>query len=688
MLRPRRALRRRADSIGTLAMKKHKKIIRMGLSLLIVAGMFGIYIHQFYRVQIIHGAEYAARGEAARNEYVDVPAARGEILDRAGNPLVINRQGNSIQIEAAYFPPKTRQNQRSAVLYGVLKLLKAQGEKYTDNLPLLINEAGEPVYKADEEALCASLKKHLRLNDYATAQNCMDALVEAYALEAYAVQDARDIASVCFDLDRSDFSVQYPYKLAQDVKEDTVLKIKEKSADYPGIATIVEPFREYADGTFAPHLLGMVGPIPENELAAKLKEGYKMNDTIGLGGIESGMEQYLKGKPGKKKITTDFQGNKTEEYIEDPVQGNTIQLTLDRDLQITTQNALADMVEGLRAKYAVNRNTGGPATGGACVVIDLKDGGILASASYPTYDISKYREQAAQLNTAENSPLHNRAMETGYPPGSTFKPGVALAGLSSGTITPQTHLFCSGTYTVYASQGYTPSCLGTHGSLNLATALQVSCNSYFFEVGRLTGINTLNEYTTLLGLGKKTGVEVAEATGLIAGPEEREAAGKSWYPGDTIQAAIGQSDNLFTPLQLASYVSTIANNGIRYQPHLVKTITDYSNHKVLLNKEAVVACDTGISTENINAVKYGMLLVSQAGTVGINLKKLPVQVGCKTGSAQVPPLLPNGVFISFAPYDNPEIAIASVVEHSNNGSVTSAIHAEIYQEYFSRQAAQ
>ena len=651
--------------------------IRLIISICLILGVFTVLGARLVKLQLVDGKKYEAAGMASSSNTATVKAARGEILDRNGNPLVINRQGNSIIFDAAYFPSAKKQSERDSIILKLINIIESQNETWIDNLPLVFDSSGKIVFAENRESDIKKMKSKdmLNLNEYATAQNCMDALVAKYSLQNYSKVNARKIASVCYEMDNLDFAVNQPYTFAEDVATNTVSMVKENSDIFPGVDVQIVPYREYVDGTIAPHILGTVGALDAKEYKENKDKGYKLNDSIGKSGIERAMESYLKGTDGKKSITTDFQGNTNSKYLTDPVQGNTVILTIDKNLQKVAQDAL---------KNAVQRTSSDSA--GAVVVTDVKSGEILAMASYPTYDISKYNKEAAQLNKASGSPLWNRATMSTYACGSTMKPAMALAGLSEGVITKDSIITCRRYYT-YKNQTF--KCLGYHGSINVKQALLHSCNIFFYEVGRRLGIDKIDEYAKKLGLGEKTGIEISEASGTMASPAEREARGGVWYPGDTIQAAIGQSDDQFTPLQLADYVSTIASGGTRYQPHLVKSVKSYDLSKTMLEKNPVVMAKLNVSKENLQTVKEGMFEVGTQGTVGRKFRNLPIKASAKTGTAQVVEYKngtkiyhTNGLLITFAPYDNPEIAISLIVEDAGTGSSVSDIAADIYNYYF------
>lgn len=666
---------------------KHKANLKLRLYILvgIMLVSFIAFAGRMVGVQVIDHEEYLQAANSTVRRDVEVEAARGEILDRNGSPLVINRQGNSLVFDAAYFPSSDEQESRNEIILSLINLMKTQGEEWNDTLPLVFDSNGNIAFKEDSETEIEYLKSKdmLHLNSYATAQNCFDALVEQYSLEKYSKTDARNIASVCFGMAKNLFSVSNPYTFAEDVSTETVSKVKENGTFYKGVDVEVVPYREYVDGTLAPHIIGRVGAMDADEYAELKDKGYQMDDLIGKDGIESVMEEYLRGENGKKTVTTDSEGNVSTEYTQDPVQGNTVILTIDKNLQTAANKALAEAVEDLKSKGYSN-------SAGSVVAMDVDTGEVLACASYPTYDISTYSENAAKLNSDSGAPLWNRALLSAYAPGSTFKPLIGLAGLEEGVITESTTFHCNGSYWRFPNQFY---CLENNGDINVVHALEHSCNVFFYETGYQLGIDKINYYASKMGFGQKTGIELPEATGMVANPEEfaQNHAGAQWMVGDTVQASIGQSDTLVTPIQLAAYCATIANGGTRYVPHIVKSVKSYDYSETILEKQPQVALETGFSEKNLGIIKEGMSLVSEyTGSATYSyLHGYEPKIACKTGTAEVyaekdgeNQKQTNCFLITFAPFDDPQIAIAVSIEDAKNSSATAKVAKAIYDAYF------
>ena len=668
-------------------MDMHAKITkkRQIAALCVILAFFVFFSFDLVKIQLVDGAEYAAASSSVEQLTAAIPAARGEIVDCNGKPLVYNDQCYSIIFDSAYFPSESKQQQRNQIIFSLIKLFESNSLEWIDNLPLVFDGAGAITYKADSEKLVEEMKSPsmLNLNEYATAQNCFDALIDRYDLQEYSAEDARKIASVCYEMDRIYFKIGNPYTFALDVPDEIVAKIKENSDFFVGVDVQVVPVRKYTDGTLAPHILGRVGAIDADEYKERKDDGYKITDTIGKSGIELAMEKYLKGTDGEATVYIDGEGNRSTEVTTNPIQGNAVVLTLDSGLQKVAQdsleNALLDYA-GTKGNMVENA--------GAVVVLNCKDGSILACATYPSYDISTYSENAQALNEAPGSPLWNRALLSTYATGSTMKPSVAIAALESGAIDESTRIYCSGSYT-YLKQHFKCEQHHDNRNVNVVAAIDESCNTFFYEVGRMIGIEKMNEYRTLLGLGSKTGSELGEAAGVLDSPEYRASLNQAWLPGYTVQSAIGQAGNLFTPIQLANYCATVANGGTRYKTHFVKSIKSYDYSKTVLEKNAEVACETGISAKTLDIVKRGMLEVGTTGYCANYFAGLPVKVAAKTGTSQeirkldgVSVKINNGFLIAFAPYDNPEIAVAAVGEGMTSGVFVAPVVAEIVDYYF------
>ena len=677
--------------------KKHRRMTVLSVLFTSVIVVYSVILINF----VVSDSNSDGSGSVSTYQ-VEVEAARGEIFDRNGVNLVYNRQGNSIEFNAALFP--TKNSERNNIIASLIELCESKNEEWVDNLPIIYNEKGELVFENDRETDIKNLKSSnmLNLNSYATAQNCLDALIEMYSLDDYDNITARKIASVRYEMWRVGYSESNPYTFAQDVSNETVSIIKEKSEFFRGVESVVDTYREFSDGSLAPHIIGVTGIISSDEYDSKRetlneqldssdytdeqKEQLKLNsysitDYVGKFGIEGAMENELRGKKGIKTISVDVDGNVESEYSLNPEQGNAVFLTVDSGLQRVAQNSLTKRIEELATGESKLD------AAGAVVVIDVDTGEILASATYPSFDLSEYFEKYDELLSAKGSPLINRVLQSTYEPGSTMKLSTALAGLEEGVIDDKSKFYCNSIFQYF---DVTFGCLDSHGEINVSTAIEKSCNIFFYNTAKLLGIDVMNDYSSRLGLGQKTGVELSESKGILAGRAYRESIGSTWQMGDTIQAGIGQSDNLFTILQLANYCATIANNGTRYKCHYVKYVMSADHSEILYEAKPEVVEETGISQSSIDIVKQGMLAVTTTGSCRSAFAGITEKVGAKTGTTQVKRVIDgetvegnNGLNISFAPYDNPEIAIAVIIENLDSGTATATVSADIYDYYFS-----
>lgn len=654
--------------------KSTRTVIAVLLALAVLVG----FVADLYNIQIKNNELYVAQSNAVQTYTVSIEAARGEIVDRNGNVLVTNRKGNSIILDAAYFPSAKDNDARNAIILNLINLFNKNKEEYVHNLPLKLGKNGKIKFftKKDDKEYESAIrimksKDMFNLQSYATAQNCFDAMVEKYGLEKYDVKTALAIGNIRYELTRCLFSVSNPVTIADDVKDKTVAQIKEDRQGFLGADVQVVAYRSYTDPTLAAHIIGTVRKINAEEYAELKDEGYGINDEIGESGIEKACEADLRGTPGEKTITIDTQGNVTETITKEPVQGDTIVLTIDKDMQKIAENKL----------QAICIKTSGIATG-AVVVEDVHSGEILTAANYPTFNLNEYYSDYQKLASSSKKPLYNRFAMGAFAPGSTFKPLMSVAALEEGVITDDTYFYCNKYFKI---SDMTFKCTGAHGGVNVEDALQHSCNVFYYNTAKLLGIDRMNKYGKMFGLGQKTGVEIPESKGIMAGPEYRKRFDMTWRPGDTIQCAIGQSDNLLTPLQLANYCAVVANGGTRYKLHFVKS--KISSDTGAVNETGItVEEETGISEKTFKTVREGMRRVSLYGGPNRIFNKLKVKTACKTGTSQV---VVNGVkhnngfLITYAPYDNPEISIGSAIETAGSGSSTAEITAAIIDYYYS-----
>ena len=661
---------------------KNTRIIILTVFIFAIFLVFALRLFQF---QIVDGEIYA---NDAKKTYIlesSVAAVRGEIKDRNGKPIVENKLGYAIIFDRAYMP----EGKENEIILELSKLMNKYDEKWERNIPIIMKKGTEESenevkfdFMTDKEASISKMKSVLRLQNYATIENCINAMITRYELEKYSAEEAFEIGSIRYEMESKDFSRANQFTFAKNVSAKTMAIIKENNASYPGVNIKSQANREYVDTKLAPFIIGEVGPIFAEEYQFLKEQGYKMNDTVGISGIEKAMESYLKGKDGTRSIILNEYGEIEYEKIKKkPQPGNTVYLTMDIDLQKKAQEILETNIKRLQSQGG----KGWDCNAGAFVIMDVNSGDVLASATYPTYDMDEYHDKYEELIKDEDSPLLDRAFNGIYAPGSCMKPSVALAALQDETINDSEYITCTHTYNYFDDMS--PTCMGHHGGLNVYEALKVSCNIFFFETGRRETIERMNYYAKQLGLGQSTGVEIPEHTGILAGREYAEAQGLLWTGGQTITAAIGQSYNLFTPAQLANYAAVIANGGTRYRMRLVEEVKSYDEKEVIKSSSPEVLNKLQVSENNIKIVQQGMYDVTQiGGTAGQILAGYRMDSAAKTGTAEAGKIgsSDNSIFIGYAPLEKPEIALGIVLEHGESSLLRSAsvMAKETYDYYF------
>ncbi len=576
-------------------------------------------------------------------------------------------------------------------LWDRIKAFLTGSAPVTPSLPSGTTTDALPTYLSAEELLglmCESFS--IQGEGAVDRKNARDAGEEVPTLNIGDMDpvDARALAGVLYELALRSREITWnPYIFAQEVDIDFISQVKENSLS--GVVIEATTVREYHT-QYAAHLLGRVAAMsPEEWEYYKTldedgdgKADYQMDDTVGKDGVEKAFESYLRGTSGVRTLERNTNGKiVSETWQSEPEPGDNVVLTIDIDLQKKVEDTLAQSLPNLESKEV---------EGAACVVLDVHSGEVLASASYPTYSLATFSQDWAENSSNPLNPLVNRALSGLYPPGSTFKMITAIAALETDVITPKTKIRDEGIYTYWPSPQ--PMCWyyrqyrAKHGLIDVSEAIEVSCNYFFYDVGRRVGIDTLLDYATRFGLGQKTGIELSEQAGGVGSPERSEALGQKWYEGNILNVAIGQDNTQVTPIQLANYIATLVNGGTRYSTHLLKQVKSNDFFQILYTYEPQVADTIDIQAENLEAVKAGMLALTTDGSVARYFKDLPVQVGAKTGSAQVSAQTEsNAVFVCFAPYDDPEIAMAIAVEHGGSGSELGAMAAEILSYYFSVQ---
>ena len=652
-------------------MVKNPKPFRRRLNIL--AGLGGVALLVFfvalYSAQVVHGGEYRAKSIASNATWQTVEASRGILTDRNGKVLVSNRLTYTLTLDKTEFEDDASLN---GAIDRLVTLCEETGAAWVDTLPLS-RELTPMLYLASKEDddFLLFLEKN-GISSALTADQMLSALRELFQIDAsYNNERARLIAGVRYELDG-----RSSYVFSEDVPGEMIAQITD--GNFLGVTTGVSSSRVY-NTEYAAHILGRITRIYEEDWDEYKDKGYSMDALVGESGAEKAFEAYLRGSDGTRIITTDENGKITGElYTKEPQPGNTVALTLDIDLQEVTEKALATTVEGMIDEDSFQR-------GAAAVVMKVGSGEVLASASYPTYDLSKFSEEYGALLADERLPMFNRAMDGTYAPGSTFKMCTAVAALETGIITTDTIIRDRGVYTYYKdpqprcwvwSNGY------THGRINVTQAITDSCNYFFYEVGRLTGQDAINEYATMFGLGQNSGIEIGDSAGALASEEYAESRDLEWSAGQTLTAAIGQSYNLFTPLQLANYTATLVGDGEYYTPHLLKSVKSYDNERLIYVYDEDAERVVEMSEETKAAVTEGMHKLT-TGSLGGVFSDCVVSAGAKTGSAQVGTDIANGVFVCYAPYEDPEIAVAIVIEKGGAGAALASTAVEILNAYFS-----
>ncbi len=635
---------------------------RLTVLSVIMAAVLFLYTFQAFSLQVSDAERYIAQAQGISYRKAVIKAQRGEILDKNGREIAVNREGYNIVFNKAYFDLSKANDH----ILRLCRLLEKSETPWKDVLPLT-KEA--PFVFTDNDTSVALLKTNLGLAHYATDQNCFDEMVERYELQDYDDKTKRLIMGVRYSLESYDFSVSNPFTFAEDVSSEIMQAVLEAGMILNGVTVNVVPFRQYVDGTLAPHLIGNVGPIYAEEWSKYKNKGYSFDDKVGKSGIEALAEDVLHGIDGEITYKIDSKGKiLSSEITKQPVSGKTVVLNLDKAIQSSTQEALKRAVDKLKATEDHS------ITGAAAVMLDVKTGGVIASANYPSYDLNTFSEDFEKLVADKTgTPLTDRAFQGIYPSGSTVKPAVAVAALEMGKLGYDESIYCAQKYTRYPD--YQPNCMHFHGKLNLNSAISKSCNYFFFELGYRLRLSNINKYFKLFGLGVKTGVEVNDSSGLLVESSENESS------GNTLQAAIGQM-NAFTPLQLAVYVSTMANEGVRYKASLIDRIVSYDMSEVYEKREPQIVEQFEISKQTIDAVKAGMLSVTVDGTGGATFSNYPIKVGGKTGTSQVANGDDHSVFIAFAPFDKPEVAVAIVLEHGASSRTCSTVGREMLDAYF------
>ena len=697
-------------------MKRLVSSSRLAAFALVVVLLIALCAGTLYKLQIIEGADYYEESQNSLTSYPSVTAARGNILDRYGRVLVSNRECYNLKIsDTRLFSDEVEDP--NAVILQMINLVEAAGETYTDDLPITLEPPFEYTNMTDiQRTLLDAYLKAKGLDEDTTAVELMSYFRTRYEIaNSYTAEEMRKIASV-----------RYAVNVRYEINTNSYIFVEDASIDLISdlmgvVGNVVEVetsyVREY-NTQYAAHILGYVQAMSEEDMAKYRPEdensGYDYDTKVGRDGVEAAFEDWLHGTNGEARVKRTANGTVTSTvYLEDPVPGNHVYLTIDIQLQEQVERILETGIYELQ----IERNDDNAEAvaegrldevrediqGGAIVVVDVKTGEPLAIASYPTYDLATIIEDYADLLEADYDPLFNRALMGAYAPGSTFKPCTAIAGLTENIINTETQIECTGIFTKYESQGYAPACWIytqmdgqlTHGYDNVTEALKDSCNIFFYTVADDLGIRKLMEYAEDFGLGESTGIELTETTGNMSNPDNHlNYDVDGWVDGDTVQAGIGQSDSMFTPLQIAEYCAAIANGGTRHSAALLKSVRSYDYSRQLYQNKTEVLSTVDSADYNWAAVQRGMYLManditSSSNTVYYTLGNysyngVSLPVAAKTGTSQLGEgKTNNAIFMCYAPFDDPEIAVAIVVERGLSGANLSRMARNVLDAYFS-----
>lgn len=663
------------------------KALRMVVLTVLVVGIMCSFTLRLMSYQIIDGASYRVAADKTTVQLVPVVAPRGDILDRYGNILATNQQFYTIMLDKTGFPTKDAEKENATILQ-LCTILKNNGMMWQENIPISLTQ---PYTFSQVKSSLNNLKKLLKITDdnEFTPDNVMSLLINRYKVSAeYTAEQVREIVGVRYQMEIKQFSLSNVFTYATNVNLDVINQISEQSV--PGVVIGASYSRIYTDGTLAPQVIGNVGPIYAKDVKKYTDLKYPLDAIVGRGGVEQYMESYLRGIDGIDDVEINNQGivtSRAPDAQKPAKSGDNVVLTIDAGMQRMLQTSLQNAISNIAAEARGDATKGANCKAGAAVVLNIKTGEVLAMASTPGYDNNTYTQNYNAISTTPGDPLLNRAVQSTYRPGSTFKPCTAVSGLMNNVIDENTTIYCGGTFTKGTYIGGDDGM--AYGNIAVRRALTVSSNVFFNTLAdRISGVvggSTMLENTAAsLGLGKLTGIELpGEKPGIISGPTYAKDTGKIWNPADPAQSGIGQLYNSFSPIQLANYVGGIVNGGTRYQVHIVKKVTSHDGtNTVLENQPKVVSGDFKIPDHIVQVVKEGMRGVTTDGTAAAVFADLSLQVGGKTGTSQVLTADGlqgwNGLFVSFAPYDDPQIVVAVAVENAAWGSQTSYVAKDVF----------
>ncbi len=681
-----------------------KRVIAMAV---IMALILSIYMFFLYRLQIIEGERYYHQSEEVTETQRTITAARGNILDRYGRVMVSNKECYNLKIDNVKLFANADPN---AVILELVRMVQGFGDSYTDDLPISTTPPFEydanmtEIQRTMLEAYFKDKSKSLPENP--SAVELLSYMRTRYNIDnSYTAEEMRIIAGVRYSINVRYAVNTADYLFVEDASMELISSIMENKL--PGIEVERAYIRDY--GTeYAAHILGYVGLMTQEEFEKYSLLKYANDAMVGKDGIEYAFENYLHGKDGEVIEYRNAAGTiLSTVYLEEPEPGQHVYLTLDLALQEQVEKILShgmDIMIKDRAQLRAERTAAGEydpemkdeITGAAIVVLDVNTGEPLALASWPTFNVSRIIEDYQMLLDTPNAPLFNRALMGAYAPGSTFKPCVSIAALSTGLINTEFRVKCEGVFTKYAADGYAPECWiwnsvkgehYTHDKDNVTEALRDSCNFFFYTIGNELGVDTMGEYAHAFGLGVNTGIELVETVGNMSNrANHSDYTGTEWRIGDTLQAAIGQSDSIFSPLQICQYCATVANGGTRYSTSILKAIRSFDYSDKIYEREPEVLNVINSPEYNWDAVHQGMYLVLHDWAH--NSANVEHWVDCawdcagKTGTAQKGEKITNdGIFMCYGPFDDPEIAIAVVVERGLSGASTQFMARQVMDAY-------
>lgn len=689
----------------------------------ILLGLFAfimvLYAMRLFNLQII-----STDGNTDNTTYyttvTTVRAARGDILDRNGKVLVGNRA--SYDLVFNHFVIKSADN-RNEYLYTLLKKCEELGVEHQDHLPVTTTRPFEYTLSDYSTAWQGYYQNYMSDRSWdpdVTAPLLIEKMRELYKIPAeWTEEEARAVIGLRYEFDLRGVTKLPSYVFISDVDSENLAAILELNT--PGLMVESSTVREYHT-TYGAHILGYMGAMTDAEWQENQELGYSMDADVGKSGFEQAFETYLHGIDGQRLDKVTKEGTiVSQQYLEgkEPVAGNNVETTIDIDLQKVAEDALAKRMKELTDP---NINTGGEgegidAQGAAVVVMKVKTGEILACASYPTFNLATMKEDWDAINSDDLKPLFNRAFGATYAPGSTYKMCTLVAAMENvyGPTNPKAGqpiyapgetIYDTGVFSHDDFPDFHPTCLfysssyGSHGDLTAQDALKVSCNLFFYELGYRMTIDMMDETAKGFGLGEPTGIELTEKVGWRANEASKKASYKNsadaaWNGGDRVLCAIGQSENRFTPLQLAVYTCTLANQGTRYRATFLNRVTSSDYRTLVYSNSPEVVSKMNISDTTYNTYVDGMRrVVTMIGGTATTCFGGPkdedntqwpskITVCAKTGTAQHSSGgSDHGVFVCFAPMDDPQVAIAIFGEKTAHGSSMAPVAEPILKAYF------